>query len=302
MKLFFHGFWPGFLDGTDSCTVQTFLKLLSNVVVVHPKTEHTNKPIVIEIAKSPQEADVLVESVFSKTSLVSFKKWRATIQFSCEPYYRNPRMYTVTLKSDRTHDNIVYFPVFAYYLEENGGLARFYDMVTPKVHRIPPKFCCFIVSNPHCSVRNHMFHRLSQYKHVDSCGKFLNNIEGGPVTFAYNSPEQLQFISQYKFIICFENAKTEAYITEKPINAYLARVVPIYWSTHYAKEIFHMESMVFLEDESKADAFDAVVERVKQLDQDDEAYLRMVNTSPFKTLPYSMQEIAASVSKWLPIF
>jgi hypothetical protein len=32
----------------------------------------------------------------------------------------------------------------------------------------------------------------------------------------------LNFISNYKFIICFENTKFETYLTEKIINPYLA--------------------------------------------------------------------------------
>ena len=44
----------------------------------------------------------------------------------------------------------------------------------------------------------------------------------------YNSKELLTIYNKYKFVICFENSKTNGYVTEKIFNAFLAGAVPIY--------------------------------------------------------------------------
>lgn len=44
----------------------------------------------------------------------------------------------------------------------------------------------------------------------------------------YHDVELIKLYSQYKFIICFENSKTQGYITEKIFNVFLSKSIPIY--------------------------------------------------------------------------
>ena len=129
-----------------------------------------------------------------------------------------------------------------------------------------------------------MFHTLNKYKPVDSCGKYENNI-GQEFPFCYWTNKYRKFLSDYKFIICFENTKIETYITEKIVNPYLARTVPIYWGSHHVKNIFNMDSMIFLEDESD-ESFERVCKKVAELDNDDEQYLEFANRPVFNNLDY----------------
>jgi hypothetical protein len=90
------------------------------------------------------------------------------------------------------------------------------------------KFCCFVTSNRYFgemkATREAVFRRVNEWQRVDSAGHELNNT-------GYVAPrgiEFLQWISQYRFMICLENSKTPGYITEKALQAWVAGAIPIY--------------------------------------------------------------------------
>jgi glycosyl transferase family 25 len=126
---------------------------------------------------------------------------------------------------------------------------------------------------------------------------------GGSLPYDYWSPEFTQFLSQYKFIICFENAKIGTYSTEKIVNPYLANIIPIYWSSHHVKNVFNPESMLFLEDE-RNETFADLIRRIIELDNDDAKYLEYVNRPCFTQTQikywnkhYSMDVLSNKLSK-----
>jgi hypothetical protein len=273
-KIFINAFWPGFIEGNNPCTINVFKRLFA-------KTKLGN----IQITKNINDADILLESLFG-SSLVEYKKWRKTIHYSGEPFNNDTTKYSLVLKCDKTQNNIVNFPLFVNYIQDNGFL---YNLLYRKsITKIPPKFCCFIVSNPKYKIRNDMFYALSKYKHIDSCGDFNNNI-GGKIPFELNTPEYFNILSQYKFIICFENTKKETYITEKIINAYLSNIIPIYYGSEYVKTIFNNKSMVYLDNESNEE-YQKAINRIIELDNDDSKYLEMVN-QPVFTSPTIYHEL-----------
>ena len=81
--------------------------------------------------------------------------------------------------------------------------------IEPK-NLINKKFCCFVVSNGYvgdcCKIRDTMFKELSRYKRVDSAGQWLNNM--GSTAPRANF---IDWITQNKFIICFENTLSKGY-------------------------------------------------------------------------------------------
>ena len=77
-----------------------------------------------------------------------------------------------------------------------------------------------------------------------------------------------------------ENSRDDTYITEKIVNSYLTRIIPIYWGTHHVKKIFNNESMLFLEDENEESIF-KLINRIIELDNNDEKYLEMINRPIF---------------------
>ncbi|MCP5516933.1 MAG: glycosyltransferase [Verrucomicrobiales bacterium] len=136
------------------------------------------------------------------------------------------------------------------------------------------KFCAFVVGNHHPRKnRNRVafFERLSARKHVDSGGRFRNNI-GGPIP-GY-SAGKIAFLRQYKFNIAFENASLPGYTTEKIFEAMRARCVPIYWGDPRIAEDFNPKSFINAAD---FPSLEALADHVIELDRDDTrmfAYLR----------------------------
>jgi hypothetical protein len=145
---------------------------------------------------------------------------------------------------------------------------------------LPWKFCSFVVSNAgkkKTQRRVDFFHTLSEYKKVDSGGRYLNNI-GGPL--AAGSASKIKFLSEYKFNIAFENKSKPGYTTEKIVEAFLAGTVPIYWGNPRIAEEFNPES--FVDATSFKNDFD-LVQYVRELDEDESLYRKMASQSPLKT-------------------
>ena len=117
------------------------------------------------------------------------------------------------------------------------------------------KFCAFVVSNPNGEARNKFFQKLSEYKKVDSGGSHLNNI-GGSVG------NKKEFLKNYKFNICFENSKTQGYISEKLSDAFEAGTIPIYYGDDTVLELLNNKSYIHIKAES---AFDEKIELIKKI-------------------------------------
>ena len=261
-NIYVNGFWNGFIDKTDANHIEFFEKIFIKVFGYYEMTDNIN------------DATVLFESVFSQ-SLINYKKWDLTIHYSGEPR-KNNLSYDIILYSDKDNIDI---PLFVYYIHGNNFLEKL--IYRPIVTSVPKKFCCFIVSNGNCEVRNKMFHLINQYKKVDSYGRFENNMDE-IIEYNYWSKEFHEFISNYKFIICFENSKFGTYSTEKIINPYLSGIIPIYWSTHHIHNVFNKDSMIFLENETDED-YVKVLNQIIELDNDDPKYLEYVNRPCIKT-------------------
>lgn len=129
-------------------------------------------------------------------------------------------------------------------------------------------FCSFVVSNCFTKDRRDIFFELlSKYKMVSSGGRYKNNI-GGAIK------DKHDFLKRYKFNIAFENCSYDGYATEKIMEAFAAGVVPIYYGDPGITKDFNPKAFI---NASDYDDFDSVVERVKQIDNDEELYLNMLN-------------------------
>ena len=133
------------------------------------------------------------------------------------------------------------------------------------------RFCNFVYSNPNGRRRNELFRKLSRYKPVDSGGRHLNNV-GGPVA------DKLAFQRPYKFSIAFENSSYPGYTTEKLPEAVMARTVPIYWGNRLVRRDFNPARFLNYYDYGSDEA---LIERIIELDQDDDQYLEYLRQPLF---------------------
>jgi len=137
------------------------------------------------------------------------------------------------------------------------------------------KFCCFLVSNEKGQIRNEVYEQLNNYKKVDSGGRFMNNIGGQSIG---RGDKTFEWIHEYKFFLCFENSEYPGYTTEKLPNAYISGTVGIYWGNPVVDRDFNTKAFVNYYDHG---SIQALVDRVIELDNDDEQYLAMLREPIF---------------------
>lgn len=264
IKILFNAFWNRFF--TDEPINITFFKDifsdLAETVLITDNLEEVNN------------VDIIVNSLCGPT----VKRDNAiNILFAGEPYYEKDGWDIVLSGLDETvYKQAINTPLFISYMYCNNLLDKCSNR--PKRTTIPSKFCCFITSNDKCVERNNLFFLINSYKKVDSVGQAFNTV-GYYLIPSWGSPEFFEFISQYKFVICAENANTDNYISEKIFHGYIPNIVPIYWGSEYAKTIFNPKSYISLE-ESSEQSYINLLQKVVELDNNDSKWLDMVN-EPF---------------------
>lgn len=96
------------------------------------------------------------------------------------------------------------------------------------------RFCALVSGNrgpndPGAQRRTRLVECLNTVATVDCAGKLLHNTDELKERFNDNKAE---FLKQYKFYICPENASVEGYVTEKVFHAIGSGCVPIYWGSN----------------------------------------------------------------------
>ncbi|MFN8256703.1 MAG: glycosyltransferase family 10 [Bacteroidales bacterium] len=148
------------------------------------------------------------------------------------------------------------------------------------------KFCCFMVSNAKAKERIDFFHKLSEYKKVDSAGKYLNNID---YYLPFENETKLKFIKDYKFVIAFENSSFPGYTTEKIYEPMLMSCLPIYWGNPLISKEFNSKSFINLMDFKN---FDQAIEHIIKIDSDDSLYKEYLSEPYFcnNVMPEELKE------------
>ncbi len=136
------------------------------------------------------------------------------------------------------------------------------------------KFCNYVISNAIADpARDEMIRLLTDYREVASGGRYMNNV-GGPV------PDKIAFERAYKFTMCFENTCAPGYTTEKIVEAFAGKTVPIVWGSPDVATEFNPDAFINCHDYA---SLEEVMEEVKRLDEDDEAYMRMLESPILKS-------------------
>lgn len=150
-------------------------------------------------------------------------------------------------------------------------------------------FCVFAYNNYLADPRRkELFEAISTYKRVNACGEYLNNMDGW-------LSRRLSFKREHKFSIACENSSRVGYLTEKLPVAFAARTIPIYYGDPAVGLEFNTKRFVNAHDFA---SFADVVERVKEIDQDDDEYLRIVN-EPILAPGFHYQDTLAELEIFL---
>lgn len=177
----------------------------------------------------------------------------------------------------RQSDRRLYFPYYRYRMIADEGEA--YNAVQNR----PPlteqeltaqkrKFCSFVCRNAACRKRNRFVRTLSARRRVDCGGPFMNNL-------GYCVKDKVAFQRDYLFSVAYENEAYPGYLTEKIMDAFLARSIPIYWGDPLVTRHFNPEAFIHARD-FRSDA--ELADYLLRLSEDTPRLLRMLNAPVFR--------------------
>ena len=163
-------------------------------------------------------------------------------------------------------DRYLRLPLYALYTQHYEMFSKKHTY-TDYYYLSKKGFCNCVISNPFVDpARDEMYKALSRYKKIDSGGRYRNNT-GGPVK------DKISFEKGYRFTMAFENTSTPGYTTEKIFEAFAGDTIPVYWGSPEVAEEFNPEAFINCHDFPDADS---VVERVKEVNENDELFLKMI--------------------------
>ncbi len=172
-------------------------------------------------------------------------------------------------------DRYLRCPLYARHPDFMNVIAR--EQFTQENLAKKTAFCNFVFSNGRADPkRDSFFHALSKYKKVQSAGNHLRNTESFdiPGKPSENGRRRIEFLAGHKFTIAFENSECPGYTTEKIVDAFSARTIPIYWGNPRIVEDFNPDSFINTYDFEDQRS---LVEEVARIDKDDARYLQIIN-------------------------
>ena len=175
--------------------------------------------------------------------------------------------YAIGFDSIKYEDRYLRWPLYADY--ETFALALNKHELKENMDYLNRDFCSFVVSNGNNAdiIRDEFLRRLEEYRHVASGGRYMNNV-GGPVD------DKIEFQNKYKFSVAFENTATNGYITEKIIDSWAAKTVPIYFGAKDITKEFNSKAFINYADYG---SIDKLIKRVREVDEDDDEYMSILH-------------------------
>lgn len=155
------------------------------------------------------------------------------------------------------------------------------------------EFCSFVVSNnQYCDLfREKLFEELSKYKRVASGGRYCNNVGQ-----ANGIDDKHAFLRKYKFNIACENSSHKGYCTEKIVQAFSSDTIPIYWGDPCIEEYFNPKAFINC---NKFEKIEDCIEYIVKIDQDQSAYIEMLNQPVIINGAYSLDYMEKGFNDWI---
>lgn len=275
MKVFFHGWFGGFIDKTNpGLNYEFFINLFNKVY---------NETCEIGTL---EDSDILCEymAIYSNThvmhseSALNKKKWKHTYCFSGESWTNKLKdKYDCVLWGERNHKNVVNVPLFIPYIYTNNFIERLQTKI--RCDNVPSKDVCVVVSNPNGPVRNKFLERLEKRCKVTYMGRYKNNV-GQLLPFDYNDERFISLISKFKFIVSMENSENDTYITEKVLHGLLGNTIPVYWGSKRIYDYINKERILCLENDNN-NTIDDLINKMLNIKNNPKQWLDIVNKPNF---------------------
>jgi hypothetical protein len=149
------------------------------------------------------------------------------------------------------------------------------------LHSIPEKnaFAVSFINNPE-QLRLRAINKLNSISKVDVFGRSVGNYVAN----------KIEASSPYWFSVCFENDLYPGYVTEKVLEAWIAKTIPIYWGDD-ASGILNPDAVINLKDFKN---LQEMAQHVSNLYQDESEMLRMI-CQPLVKKEFSLDNFASEL-------
>lgn len=238
-KVFFDEFWPGFQYENDPI-FGTFLR------------EHYD----FDVVMNREEADIVFVSWYSPDMPTHIYHKKIRDNYKGTFVYYTAEHDGAGLRKEQQVDFEIYDYVISHYrisssqhiwmpnyLRKHGlnVFSKVNELYDNNCRLAKPKTVQFCYSNESCQKRNNDLHLLQSMIHVDCGGKLFNNMEG---YLPRDTKLYISALSEYQFIMTYENSSFPGYTTEKLVEAYMAGSVPIYWGDPLVNDIWDENTMI----------------------------------------------------------
>ncbi len=183
-----------------------------------------------------------------------------------------------------------YYSSFVQYSDNLEAMQKKHIFDRAALEEEKKYFCAFVVSNGGeyaSDVRTDFYNALSKYKHINSGGRYMNNLAGTEFDSESNGvSDKIAFTRKHRFSITFENASYPGYCTEKLMEGFAAQTIPIYWGDPLVGKIFNKRAFIDCNDYS---SWDEVIAKIKEIDENPDLYYSML-AEPALVDPDSVQK------------
>lgn len=180
--------------------------------------------------------------------------------------------------NDIAHNNVNENIISVVYCRVNyfNKIYNDFDYIRKKTEFKNKKFCLFTSRNMLNNNKPILVQRLLSLGRVDTLDRYNHLIY---TKTHMNSPELLDVFNQYKFVLSIENSKTDGYVTEKIFNVFCSGSIPIYDGAPNILDYINEDAFIQFDDN--------MIEKVKQLKDNEELYNEVINKKKTKDLDYS---------------
>ena len=219
----FKFFWNGF-DPSDNF----FVTLLKETINNNPKLSPRIRVEFHSVFGRPRRLNLI--RTYMRVKIVRFLdhfRGKTMLIWYTGEKIKPPKYYDLTLSFDDNSDKNLYLPLWAIYTSVDNFPIH-YDREIPSNHnhlsslrnlnfdKKIPKICTFISDKD--TFRFEIAQQLQEMGLLDGYGRAFGN----------DVSSKFQVASRYLFQLCLENDSTAGYVTEKPVEAWLAGNIPIY--------------------------------------------------------------------------
>ncbi len=178
-------------------------------------------------------------------------------------------------------DRHLQYPLYLIYFKPLLLAPKKHLNIDENILKNKPYFCNFIygVSREY---RDKAFDMINTYKTVMSPGIAKNNLPNHPIIKTQD--EKLEFQNKCKFTIAFDSTEEPDFVTEKILHAFASGTIPIYFGDPNIGKHFNKKAFIDVADYNFD--LDKVLERIIEIDQNDELYLSILKEPAFNDENY----------------